>query len=207
MGYVLTTVERRGREWLWPAYDVGLLKTFNSVDYIDRIMAHIKHRGVCIQAGGACGVWPARLCELFEVVYSFEPDALNFECLERNAPDAITINAALGAKSGKVSSVQRHPTLQSNAGAGYVKAGDEIACIALDDAIQCDVDLIALDVEGAEHDALIGARRIIERSRPVVVVEEKSLPQGNSPLAARRLLESWGYSVREIMHNDAVFTC
>jgi hypothetical protein len=80
------TITRRGRDWLWPAYDTELIKVFDQVDDIDKILEYCPNRRVAIQAGGACGVWPWRLAQEFETVITFEPDWVNFQCLSVNAP-------------------------------------------------------------------------------------------------------------------------
>lgn len=203
----LNHIVRRGRAWVWPAYDTGLIRAFDTVDDIDAILPHVAGRGLCVQAGGACGVWPARLCELFERVVTFEPDPTNCDCLQANAGRAIAVNAALGDKPGRTAII-RHPSLTLNAGAGYADWADgPVRVVTLDGEGLIDraIDLLLLDVEGAEYKALLGGRERIAADRPVVVIEEKPLPQGGDHLAARRLLESWGYREVGSVHRDVIF--
>lgn len=205
---MLKTIERDGRTWAWPTYDTELIRVFDQVRDLDQIMGFVSGRGVCVQAGGACGVWPARLSELFDVVYTFEPDAVNFQALAANAPHAIKFQAALSDRNGAMVEVRRVSSEATNCGAGYTVGTAEgfIPTLTIDTIARQPVDLIALDVEGAEVAALLGARATIACGRPTIVIEEKALPQGGDHLEARRLLESWGYREAARVHRDVVFT-
>jgi FkbM family methyltransferase len=58
------------------------------------------------------------------------------------------------------------------------------------------VDFIKIDIEGSELGALRGASRLIERSRPTILIElnDAALRScGSSPHAVKRLLQSAGY--------------
>jgi FkbM family methyltransferase len=63
--------------------------------------------------------------------------------------------------------------------------------ISLDAMALPRVDLIKLDIEGMELEALEGARQLIEKNRPIVLVE--SIKAGPMPL--RAWLEERGYRV------------
>ena len=104
--------------------------------------------------------------------------------------------------------IERDPSESTNAGAGYVWWGGEGFSTALDYFMPegIAVDLIQLDIEGTEDMALIGAAVLISDHKPTIVIEEKPLPQGGDHLAARRLLESWGYKERARVHRDVIFT-
>lgn len=210
------TVERFGRSWRWPEYDTELIKVFDQVNDIGLILNGTPGRDVAIQAGGACGVWPDRLLEDFDCVMTFEPDLINFECLVKNvrrdSGHLWAYNAALGEHRGACEIV-RHMTEKTNAGAGFV--GDPMACgvhipvVSIDEVMTHQhisaCDLICLDVEGSEASALFGAYLTIMQFRPTIVIEEKQLPQGGDHLAARRLLQSWGYQERAAIHRDVIF--
>lgn len=197
--------ERNGREWLWPAGDDKLIDVFDEYKDIYDILKYVDNTDVCIQAGGACGVWPYYLGKIFKRVYTFEPDPINFQCLTANAPDAIKCNAALG--DGQPLSLKRHPRLPTNAGAWYTRPDvNGFPSIKLDQMDMPYCDLIQLDVEGSEWNALAGAMQLLKRTRPVVVVEEKSLLQGNpTSNTARGLLKSLGYTEVGRVHHDIIF--
>jgi len=204
----IKAIEKNGRSWAWPAHDKKLLQVFDYVADIDYIMQFVDKTGLCIQAGGACGVWPIRFSELFDEVVTFEPHPENYRCLIYNKMntkgDITPINAALSDREGKIS-IQVDDSEANNCGAYYLKPGDDVPRETLD-SLNVIPDLIQLDVEGHEHAVLVGATKTLE-SRPVIVIEEKPLPHINDHLAARRLLEGLGYKQVGAIHRDVIFKC
>ena len=129
---------------------------------------------VAIQAGGNVGVWPREFSKYFEKVISFEPDELNFECMVKNTGNIDNLeiyNTALGDKAG-LGALNR---VSYNCGAHYLKNGDEFQVMTIDSLCLDSCDLIQLDVEGFELNALKGAQKTIEEFKPVIMVEDKGL--------------------------------
>ena len=210
----LKQFERRGREWLWPADDEKLIQVFDQVDDVDVILQHVptQRRGLCVQAGGACGVWPAKLAEHFETVITLEPSRDNYECLVANTArcgNVIAINAALGSQPGRAALVL-HDSEAGNAGAIYTSSNPTgmVQILTIDMLVAAAVcDLVLLDVEGAELDALKGAAGAIAKGRPVIVAEQKDLPQ--KPVADNDAGEYLGknFSYKEVgrVHRDVIY--
>ncbi|TNE75544.1 MAG: FkbM family methyltransferase [Gammaproteobacteria bacterium] len=194
----------------WPDSDTKLAQVFDWVSDIDEILKHVKKFDVCIQAGGACGQWPAEFAKHFKQVHTFEPVAENYACLKLNVPsNVIAKQASLGAYQCGAR-IARDEFEDGNAGAWYtVPGGGEVyqttidsLMLYLDDAC----DLIQLDIEGGEFDALQGARHTIEKFHPVVVVEEKPLPHMTVPhTAAGDFLKSLGYREVGRVHRDVIY--
>lgn len=69
------------------------------------------------------------------------------------------------------------------------------------------VDLIKLDIQGAEYAALLGARETIRRHRPVILVEEKAYNEEHASYIekAADLLKSYGMKPKEKAWNDRVY--
>ena len=69
------------------------------------------------------------------------------------------------------------------------------------------MDLIQLDIEGLEVNALVGGMETIETYRPIVVIEEKQLPQYDEKKMkeARVFLESLDYQEIGRVHKDVIF--
>ncbi len=178
---------------------------------LDAALEYCRARDVAVQAGGCFGVWPLYLARLFMHVYTFEPDWQNFRCLTINIAEAgggvsnvIPIRSALSDKSG-FASIRR--AQQSNAGSGYLTEGNEFPKIPLDSLCLPACDLICLDVEGSELDALKGAEVTIQKHKPVVMLEAKQLEH----MAAGRFeavewLQSLGYELRRKVHKDLILT-
>lgn len=181
-------------EWVWPETDdmmwQGIFDAYNGDQ--DKILSYVPQKRVCIQAGGACGVWPLRFAQDFEWVYTFEPHPANWHCLMENIAGQKNITArhvALGAEEtyAKIHTPSHKPR---NHGVFYIEPVTEGPTVVntIDAGEFVSVDLIQLDVEGGELDALKGAARTIEECKPVIVIENKPLKHlqsafGHSPAA------------------------
>ena len=110
-----------------------------------------------------------------DAVAAFEPDAANFEALSR----FIDEKRALMPKTVYLfpncvhssSSVLRFRAGRGSGSHASDSGETELPCVSLDEALpEFNPSLIKMDVEGAEYDALMGARRIIAQSRPGLAV-------------------------------------
>lgn len=196
---------RMQRDMLWPATDFGAAAVlFNDAKGIERVVKHCIGRDVVVQAGGNCGIWPRDLSVLFRLVYTFEPDPMNFRCLCANAPaeNVIKFNAALGDAHEAVGMMFR----PDNVGAHRVAGAGSIPTLRIDDLALPVCDLIYLDIEGYELKAIKGARETIARCRPVVVVEDKGLSQHYGTAQGEVVIElkAMGYRVAERLQHDVV---
>lgn len=169
------------REWVWPIQDT---QTFPLIvhDWFNGIRPTIidrhgsKKEGAVIQAGGNCGVYPLLYTEFFNHVYTFEPDPINFYCLTANCqiPGIVKFNCALSDKNDLVtikenSSVNRGMNaVESTADRGSVHS---VPAVTIDSFEFEDVRLIQLDLEGYEGNAILGARRTIEKFKPMIILE------------------------------------
>lgn len=130
------------------------------------------HLRTVVQAGGNVGAWPIWLAANFIEVITFEPEKQNYTCLARNiAPhhNILAYHAALGAEPGKLSlnvckSIGSHHLI--------MEPGD-IDVKTIDSLNLEYLDLIVLDVEGAEALALRGARETIARCQPIIHLEDR----------------------------------
>jgi len=191
---------------MWPASDRGAAAAvFNDIHALDSVYPLCRKLGVAIQAGGNCGVWPKAMGERFRIVYTFEPDPVNFRCLCANAPavNVFKINAALGDVGGTVGLAAR----PDNVGAHQVDGSGDIPTLTIDDFALVVCDLIYLDIEGCELAALRGGAQTIARTRPVIVVEDKgmSVRYGVPPGEVEKYAcERFGYRVVMKLGHDVV---
>lgn len=160
----------------------------------DHAMAHIRRvcskRRVVVQAGGNWGYWPLSLSYLFDAVYTFEPDAKCFACLAYNTRErgnVVRLQAALGNARALVDLRRDNDTTgnQSVSGRGIYPT------LRIDDLGLDVCDLIYLDIEGCEADALLGAEETIVRCRPVVIFEARKAFQDQADTA-----EQWMRGMR-----------
>lgn len=146
---------------------------------LEAAVSFCERRRTVIDGGAHVGMWTRTFAGLFERVIAFEPAPDTFACLKYNV-DAANVefrNQALGATHGKV-----HMTLEGfegtkrerNSGARYVASGGEIDRVTVDSLGLRDLDLLKMDIEGSEVEALQGAMETLARCRPVVLFESKN---------------------------------
>ena len=201
-------VDRMG--YVFPAYDKEWPNIIGACNAsVPALLQMTSGRSVAVQAGGNVGVMPSLLSRHFGKVVTFEPDAENFACLERNAPaDNVTrLNAALGSEAGRAA-LTRKP---DNCGGHYINGGGDAVAVETIDALNLEAcDLIALDVEGMELDALKGAARTIERFRPTIMIEDNGLSEryGVAKGGAQDwLIAGFKYRVAASAGRDVILRC
>lgn len=162
-------------------------------------MEHVKQRKVCVQAGGYCGIYPRLFSQMFDMVYTFEPDPENFYCLTLNCKDVNVIKnqAALGEKHEMVNVYRQ---VNSNRGMHVVmpNPASVVPTYRIDDLMLPYCDLIMLDVEGYEIHILRGAEETIAKFKPVVAVEDTNVH-------IEELLKKYGYTKRSTSYRDTVY--
>ena len=126
---------------------------------------------VCVQAGGNCGLFPSKLACFFDAVYTAEPDCDNFMCLALNcpAPNVYAFRGAFGKEAGTIG-LHKIP---DNAGGHWVEGKGTIPVLPIDALNLPDCNLLQLDIEGGEFNALLGAEKTIEKYHPTLIIEWK----------------------------------
>jgi FkbM family methyltransferase len=144
-------------------------------DWVTRILLR-STKPVFIDVGACVGGYSIRACKLGAVTISLEPDRGNYEILKKHlevneCTDSVALNIAAGSSTGRlplysqdynstVSSLKYGRKFQ-----GYVdvKTLDEV----LNDMGFLDnrIDVLKIDVEGAEVDVLKGADKTLANSR------------------------------------------
>lgn len=154
----------------WPAdtRESQKVHAFKHVKAIENAISLCKERRCAVQAGGNVGLWPMRMATTFKRVLTFEPEPVSLKCLEENVahlPNVTVRPYALGAVT-KTCGVERR-----SLGSHRIMDEGSIPIIRLDSLNLYDVDLLQLDVEGYEAEALTGGMDTIRRCRPVIQVE------------------------------------
>jgi FkbM family methyltransferase len=202
-----------GGYW-WPEWDRrgSAIISRDAAGDIEWVLSHVKGRDCIIQAGANVGVYPIGLADHFKKVLTVEPDDQNFLCLTANiqARDSLhrvdARKAAFGEEAGTCKVIQVEP---DNSGAHRVGLSDQGTVVLPIDSFNLDPDVIWLDVEGFELQAIKGALKTIERCRPVIVLELKQLGRiyGYDDQEVYDFLENIGYSCVERHLNDRLFKC
>lgn len=140
-------------------------------------------------------------------VIAFEPAARAFRVLQHNLELNGVTNvrpypAALTEKQGKTW-LYRHPNVGCDSlgrDGSFTDYGEQVASESLDDVLRQfptrSVDVMKLDVQGAEELVLRGALATLRAHHPVVIFEvypEGTIPLGLAPYGAWQLLEKLGY--------------
>jgi FkbM family methyltransferase len=191
----------------WPSKDLHARPSvLGSVEDLQQYIEMCPTKRVAVQAGGNVGIWPKELSKHFERVHTFEPDPLNYECLRRNVsePNVTAHPTALGATAGTATiSVD-----DSNCGASHILPEAGTVTVVTVDEMNLDAcDLIQLDVEGYELQALKGAEQTIRKHSPLIVLELKNLGRryGNSDEETQGWLQRLGYEPIGVAHRDVIF--
>lgn len=168
-------------DWVWPIEDTGLWAGPANEWYpvIEAVRQNCTSFHTVVQAGGACGMYPRLYAKTFTKVFTFEPDPYNFYCLVQNCLDEkiVKFNCVLGDRHRNITF--HHPS-ESNRGVGscadhMVETSNDIGgntpMLRIDDFVYEKLDLIHLDVEGAEMYVLYGARSSIRMHHPLIILE------------------------------------
>lgn len=175
----------------------------------------------CLDLGAHVGLFTRDFATRFDEVVSFEPNPNNRACLRLNAPaNAVVQPFGVGRDAGTFrlfhmrqnsggSVIVDDPNVEVPDLSGFEGEHFEVEVRTVDSFCYDRVGLIKLDVQGAEVNALIGAKETILRNRPVIIIEEKPIggPAGSREhiIAATALLESYGLEPRTKVRGDRVY--
>lgn len=206
-------------EWLWPKEDVLCWEFFNRHELrewgpknhlpneIIKLVPGDK-RKLIIQAGGNSGFYPSMYSNMFERVITFEPDYRWFICLMHNAKNKniFKFQAALGNDNEPISLVAPLYNGKENLGAIHINGSGIIPKIKID-SLGLSPNLIHLDIEGAEWDALLGAEETIKRSKPLIAVEWNQLGEkfGWPDEKIESMFKSFDYKLLKKWPRDRVY--
>ena len=118
----------------------------------------------------------------YKAIYAFEPDRGNYERLNKKVQSDSTLSSKLHLiNRGLWSSETTLSFSESGTQGSHIAEGDgtiQIKTAAIDDVIKDDkVTFIKLDVEGAEKEALLGAKEIIKRDHPRMAISIYHKPE------------------------------
>jgi hypothetical protein len=205
-------VTLKDNKWVWPIVDENSWNGQNQFTEIaDKILPYVKNKKVMIQAGGNCGFLLSRFIEHFNIIYTFEPDPVNFYCLNQNitSSNVIKMQCCVGNTPTPVLTQQLiRPNHPHDTGGVHVSGLGYTPTIIIDNLNLPECDLIQLDVEGYELNALLGAINTIKKYKPVLCIEfcEKWLNRYNdSSEEVLNLIYSLGYKLVDEYGVDKIF--
>lgn len=195
---------REGCKWLFRGAPANAHKpTYELPDIMTSLKA-CKNFRVAIDGGAHVGGWSIYLKEHFRRVLAFEPAPDNFECLKRNVPEVEAYHGALTRSDVEEVRIVCGPRGKSVS--WRVTDDAEVDTIgvrgySIDGLNLPHLDLLKLDIEGHEHEALLGASETIQRCRPVVIIEETV----DRSRRASALLVKWGMKLTKEWKNNRLF--
>jgi FkbM family methyltransferase len=127
-------------------------------------------------------------------VFAFEPQRLTYQMLCANAAlngvtNLVAHQVGVGDQEGTCFVPPPTEALRGNIGNFNLEKhhrGEAVGVAPLDAWSLPPIRLIKIDVEGMERKVLRGARKLIERDRPVIFVEN-NIPESSAPLIAEVL--------------------
>ena len=208
-------VERKGTRWaLNPADFVHQdvfwhgTKDFWDVWHLRRLLPK---DALVVDIGSNFGYYAVHLCQALgpqSRAIAFEPMPLNFARLSRNidlnglSGRVTALQVGLSDARGEASMAAR----QGNSGSAQIgtatRQGTAVRLETLDGlwpsvaGAGATADFIKIDVEGHEPRALAGARGVLERDRPIVLLEvdpPRLAEAGSSPAALAAFFAALGY--------------
>jgi len=177
------------------------LSATEQLDTLRMVLASGVVRGheLAIDGGANLGDWAVVMASTFKRVIAFEPAAENLPPLYdavAGLPNVEVEPFALFDAPTRANVV--HDVKRLGHRSGFIAPGEtgSIETVALDHLNLDACDLLKLDIEGAEHDALLGAAETIRRFRPVLILEIDGHGRrfGHSIEDTEALLESFGYA-------------
>lgn len=199
------TENREG--WTWPIDDVSCWNYMLSHPTLPQLISsHVNDKKVCVQAGGNMGYYVKQYASLFDNVYTFEPEPINFFCLNQNIQEenVFKYQACIGYERNLVDLKIK----LKNRGKNYVNGVGKIPTLRIDDLNLTTCSLIHLDIEGFEYFALQGAVNTIKKCKPVVALEffDKCATRFNYTLEdIESLIDSLDYTLLTTYEEERVF--
>lgn len=194
--------------WHWVKGDVGCFGEENDGPMGDWLHQHgenyykyLRGNDVVVTGGTSCGMYARFYAKTFKQVYAFEPDPISFHCMVNNTPyeNVVKLNAAIGHMNQLINIFRPDAT---NIGMNVIVESQpqaHIPMLTIDTLNLQACDLIQLDVEGFERQAIRGAQKTIEKFKPVIIGERFN---NSNNIAFMRNL---GYDLVQMSSLDAIY--
>jgi FkbM family methyltransferase len=183
-------------------------------EHLEAAFKHVPKFDYAVDVGAHVGFWAKDMADRFKHVYCFEPSAKTLGCLVKNLSeyDNVSISHVAIGDGPRKCIINRDDRRQQNSGSEFVRidTAGSIDMTSLDEIGLPGCDLLKVDVEGFEYAVLLGARKLIKKFKPVVIMEcDKKFAKrrfGWSDFEAEGYLKrTMGYKEVAHMRPDKVF--
>ena len=170
----------------------------------DFIMKYLRNSKVFVDVGANIGGYAIRAAKYCKV-YAIEPLPRNYKMLKINEKlNNVKVNSFNMAAGNKNSKIKLYYTPKKY-GRPSIKRKQtefiEVEMKPLDEIINEEkIDLIKIDVEGAEDLVLEGAKNCLKRTNVVIIEKSESFPE------AYRILKEEGFKFRKFLDDNILFT-
>ena len=175
------------------------------------ILRQTKAGNVAVDVGANIGYYTVLLADKVGVtgkVYAFEPDEINFEILKKNVEankleNVVLVKAAVSDKKGvnylykSKDNYGDHKLIKNplvDKSTSSLKKGgslrEKVKIVKLDDFVKEKVNLMKIDTQGWEPMVFEGARKIIERDKPIIFFEYSPVSYKQAKLDGTKMM-SW----------------
>ncbi len=165
-----------------------------------------------IDGGAHVGRWTAEMAKWFSDVHAFEASPQTAELLVEavgSRPNVVVHKKALFSSECRVDVVEHPKKMKPISRYVIPTTAGEVMATTIDSLGLQHCGLIKLDIEGAEHDAILGGINTIRRCSPVIIVELDGHGEGNgfghSVESTTSVLHSLGYRLMLDRKPDLVF--
>jgi FkbM family methyltransferase len=178
---------------------------------INACLKTVERRRCALDVGAHVGLWSRILAKEFEEVIAFEPVKELSDCFARNLKDVENVDLckfALGSYYGKWEMVYT-PINSGNSHVAPNSTEGTTDIVQMDQFCATNIDFIKIDTEGYELEVLKGARKTIDRCRPVILIEQKvgnAVKFGAKRFDACKYLEKMGMHVEWVKAGDYCLT-
>lgn len=194
--------------WTWIKGDTGAFtgpKIDWETSHKTKYFEYARKFDTIVTAGTNCGLYTRFYAKKFKHVYAFEPEPLAFYCMSINCQyeNVVKLNAALGHGHGLVGINRARPGGDAeNVGMNTIAAPSnrfKIPMVTIDSLGLDECDIIQLDVEGFEQNAIIGGIETIKRFNPVIIAERFD------GVANQKFMQEIGYKLVDVSKMDAIY--
>jgi len=118
---------------------------------------------------GATSLYFAKLYPRYRSIYFFEPNEMIISTAKENLKDLMNLHFYEKGLWSSMNTLQFDNTL-SSASKLSTDGNISISTVSIDEIVSDKVDFVKLDIEGAEYEAIIGAKETIIKYKPILAV-------------------------------------
>lgn len=200
----------RGSWWILGSSEgdyggVSVLINRSEREQLELVKSFVNKNDVCFDIGANVGIYSLLFSKLAKKVYSFEPVPRNVTYLYKNMyVNNVTNNEICAFAIGRMTNLALFNISSNWAQGKFGNSGSPVASVSLDDICKkIDVmpSVVKIDVEGVELDVIKGARTMITKCKPTILISFHGIRVKKDCI---KLLKEFGYtSITPIVYDNS----